>query len=131
MSLNARSMFYVLLMLLIGTIIGLVFSALRSTAQAHLEDRPDLNKWAKGLHVGGIPCCDGSDTIPITDPDWRVSSEGHYEIRLEQKWFYVPDSTVIKEPNKYGQTLVWGWWNHDVNGVRTFYVRCFLPAAGT
>ena len=130
MSLNLKSALYVLLLLLIGVVVVMITLALHS-AQAHIPDRPDLDGWAMGLKTGGISCCDGSDTIPIRDPDWKVGKEGHYEVRLEQNWFDVPDGTVIKEPNKYGQTLVWGWWNNDINGVRTFYVRCFLPAAGT
>jgi hypothetical protein len=38
-------------------------------------------------------------------PDWEFK-DGHYRVRLENKWFDVPDSSLITEPNRAGRTSV-------------------------
>jgi hypothetical protein len=93
----------------------------------HLPDRPDLNNWVRGLYDNsGIPCCEGNEAHALDEPDWRVSSEGHYQVFIDNEWADVPDRAVVQGPNKYGRVLVWysHWAGHPV------LIRCFLPAAG-
>jgi hypothetical protein len=99
-------------------------------ALAHIHGRPDLNEWAGNLRAsGGGQCCDNSEATPMIDADWRVDKAGRYEVLLEGAWREVPATAVVKEPNKYGQTLV--WYYHIYNAVSgDIVIRCFLPAAG-
>jgi hypothetical protein len=93
----------------------------------HLAGRPDLNDWAMSLKgASGVPCCDNSEAVPLTDPDWKVSESGHYTVFVDGQWVEVPDEAIVKGPNKYGQVLV--WYTHSPGFA--VYVRCMLPAAG-
>jgi hypothetical protein len=78
--------------------------------------------WVKGLHSKtGAWCCDITDGRALVDADWR-SFEGHYQVKYQDMWLDVPESSVITEPNRLGQTIVWFYFN---NGVPS--VTCFLP----
>ena len=48
----------------------------------------------------------------VEDPEWR-SSNGHYQVRIENEWVEVPDDAVVTEPNKFGRTMVWPLWAKD------------------
>jgi hypothetical protein len=58
----------------------------------------------------------------VEDPDWK-SSNGHYQVRIENDWVEVPDNAVITEPNKFGRTMVWPLRAKDLT------IRCFLPGS--
>jgi hypothetical protein len=105
---------------------------LHDVANAHLADRPDLNKWAMGLKAAsGAPCCDGSEAEPIKDVDWDATNDGRYRVRIDGEWVDVPPNAIVPGPNKYGMTLVWGYRaNITDTGKYTFVVRCFMPAGG-
>ena len=47
-----------------------------------------------------------ADGEAVADPDWE-SKEGHYRVRLDNKWVDVPDEAVITEPNRAGRMMVW------------------------
>jgi hypothetical protein len=95
----------------------------------HLPDRPDLNSWVMGLRsAGGMPCCEGDEAHALSETEWRVSAEGHYQVFLEGDWRDVPDEAVVQGPNKYGRVLVWYW--NVVSDHTDVHIRCFLPAAG-
>ena len=127
MSLNLRSLIYLLFMLGAAVLVALVAVALRPV-QAHLADRPDLDNWAMGLASAKGMCCDGSDAEPIKDADWDATTDGHYRVKINGEWIDVPPSAVVPSGNKYGQTLVWGY--PAINANPPFVVRCFLPGAG-
>ena len=99
---------------------------LASPALAHDHARSDLDEWFQSLKSGNGPCCDGPgvDATHLEDPDWRVVSSGsetHYEVRRSGEWERVPDSAVLRQPNRYGKALVWYVpWNPTV-------IRCFMP----
>lgn len=96
-----------------------------SAAYAHDHNHPELNGWFKSLRSQGLNiCCDGSDAKSIEDPDWE-NDAGHYRVRLESKWFDVPDTAVVTVPNRYGRALVWPIY---VNGRPTM-IRCFMPGS--
>ena len=91
-------------------------------AYAHDHNNPSLNDWFKGLKShGGFPCCDGSDAVHVSDPDWK-SEDGHYAVKLDGEWIVVPDNAVIDEPNLAGPALVW-----PVKGYNGTWIRCFMP----
>ena len=47
-----------------------------------------------------------ADGEAVADPDWE-SKEGHYRVRLDNKWIDAPDEAAITEPNRAGRTMVW------------------------
>jgi len=58
-------------------------------------------------------------------PDWE-SKEGHYRVRLDNKWVDVPDEAVITEPNRAGRTMVW-----PIRFDEQISIRCFMPGSMT
>jgi len=61
--------------------------------------------------------------LAVSDVDWE-SKDGHYRVRLENKWIDVPDDALITEPNRAGRTMVWPMrFNGEI------FVRCFLPGS--
>ena len=93
------------------------------SANAHDYDRPELAPWFQGLaNRAQVRCCDGSEAVYVSDPDWR-SMDGHYQVRINGQWLNVPDSAVVNAPNLYGPTLVWMY--------PLKVIRCFLPGSGT
>jgi hypothetical protein len=84
-----------------------------------------LKEWFDRLASGKGLCCSFADGYVVEDPDWK-SSDGHYQVRIENEWVDVPDDAVITEPNKFGRTMVWPLW--DTKGLT---IRCFLPGSMT
>ena len=66
-----------------------------------------------------------ADGTVVADPDWD-SKEGHYRVRLDNKWVDVPDDAVITEPNRAGRTMVW-----PVGIGTDVSIRCFMPGSMT
>ena len=52
--------------------------------------------------------------------------EGHYRVRLDNKWVDVPDEAVITEPNRAGRTMVW-----PMRFDEQISIRCFMPGSMT
>jgi len=112
-----------------------VLFALLAKSSAHDYARPELKSWFMGLHnQRGTPCCDGEDAVHIEDQDWQTFCEAgtgqcHYQVKLEGKWYTVPDDSVILTPNKTGTALVWPvrTWG-AANG--DYAIRWFMPTAG-
>ena len=98
-----------------------------SVAFAHDHDRPGLSDWYTSLRSGHGPCCDGpgKDATHLESDDWETK-DGHYRVRINKKWLDVPDTAVLKEPNKDGRTLVWLFY---ISGDPV--VRCFIPGSMT
>jgi hypothetical protein len=128
MSVNLKSLLYLLFMIGIAVVIAVFALALRP-AHAHLADRPDLDHWAMGLKSASkMLCCDGSDAEPIKDADWDADKDGHYRVKIDGEWIDVPPDAIVPDGNRYGQTLIWGY--RSLNAKPPFVVRCFLPGAG-
>jgi hypothetical protein len=64
-----------------------------------------------------------ADGETVVDPDWE-SKEGHYRVRLDNKWVDVPDEAVITEPNRAGRTMVWPI-DEQIS------IMCFMPRSMT
>jgi hypothetical protein len=121
-------------------ICSLVLATAVRPVWAHDQKHPELNDWLKSLtNDSGTPCCDGSDALRLENVDWQTTCEAgtgecHYQVLLEEAWWNVPDSAVLKTKNFSGPALVWPtfyWRNGDPkNGVDSVAIRCFLPGAG-
>lgn len=85
---------------------------------------PEMAAWFEKLRSpAGTACCALSDGNTLTDADWR-SKDGHYQVFFSGEWVDVPKDAVISEPNRYGKTVVWPYYE---DGRPT--VRCFLPGS--
>ena len=83
-----------------------------------------LKEWFNRLSSAKGLCCSFADGYVVEDPDWK-SSNGHYQVRIENEWVEVPDDAVITEPNKFRRTMVWPLRGKDLT------IRCFLPGSMT
>jgi hypothetical protein len=110
----------------------------RDRRRARAHNRADLSKWFEKLHDRkGDLCCDGSEAMHLSEVDWEINGN-HYRVRVpttsggfarvmagatnvETEWVYVPDDTVIDEPNRANVTLVW-----PLYGPMGVSVRCFM-----
>ena len=101
-------------------------------ARAHDHNRPDLTPWFETLQSkGGVPCCDGKDGRSVDDPDVTMTEDGkHFRVRLDGKWYDVPDHALVMVPNKDGHAIVWTYdmWDGDKHG---YGIRCFMPGPMT
>lgn len=85
-----------------------------------------LKNWFQSLKSkSGIPCCDTADGLRLEDVDWESTGES-YRVRIEGKWYDVPEEARIEQPNKFGPAIVWPY--KDATGK--IQVRCFIPGAG-
>jgi len=82
-----------------------------------------LKPWFDQLASGKGLCCSMADGESVADPDWE-SKDGHYRVRLENKWIDVPDDALITEPNRAGRTMVW-----PVRFNGQLLIRCFMPGS--
>ena len=69
-----------------------------------------LKPWFEKLSSGKGPCCSDADGSVVLDSDWE-SKDGHYRVRIRDKWWDVPAEAVITEPNRVGRTMVWPIYN--------------------
>ena len=83
-----------------------------------------LKEWFNRLASGKGLCCSFADGYVVEDPDWK-SSNGHYQVRIENEWVEVPDDAVITAANKFGRPMVWPLRGKDLT------IRCFLPGSMT
>lgn len=93
---------------------------------------PDMKMWFQDLRAGKGPCCTGpegpqADARIIQDADWTATKDGHYRVFINKEWRDVPDEAVIKEPNKFGPTMVWTN-NNYMSGLS---IICFMPGSMT
>jgi hypothetical protein len=89
------------------------------------ENSP-LKPWFDALKSGKGLCCSFADGFSVEDVDWDAQ-DGHYRVRLNDKWLPVPDDAVVTEPNRYGRAVVWPY--QDATGATQ--IRCFMPGAVT
>jgi hypothetical protein len=84
-----------------------------------------LKPWFDQLASGKGLCCSMADGESVADPDWE-SKDGHYRVRLENRWIDVPDDALITEPNRAGRTMVW-----PMRFDNQISIRCFMPGSMT
>lgn len=117
-----------IIVLLAVVLVGLcVYSC---SAQAHIQDRSDLDSWMLSLQsAGGYPCCSHVDGSVVANPDWDttvIDGKSHYRVRVDGEWIVVTDEEVVEGPNRFSQPIVWIYRNADGR----INVRCFLPGSG-
>jgi len=110
---------------ILACILALVFlvSSLIGQAQAHDQNKPELDSWYRSLQSGKGPCCGGpsEDATHLDELQWRSKRDG-YEVFIEGEWIEVPPQAIVPVPNKDGRALVW-LYHFDGKPV----VRCFMP----
>jgi hypothetical protein len=112
----------------LGVTIGIFLGLLGCVNARDLDGRyanSPLREWFNRLASGRGPCCSIADGQVVADPDWE-SKDGHYRVRLENKWLDVPDDAVITSPNRIGRTMVWPLGSEDRTSI-----RCFMPGSMT
>jgi hypothetical protein len=87
--------------------------------------RPEIKTWIENLRDAyGVSCCATADGYRPEAVDWDRTGN-HYRVKVENSWIVVPDSAVIKTPNRIGYAIVWLYAAEEWDGSRI--VRCFLP----
>ena len=114
-----------ILFLTVGILVPCFFGGVNARdLDGRYADSP-LRDWFNHLSSSRGLCCSMADGQAVADPDWE-SKDGHYRVRLGNKWVDVPDDAVVTEPNRAGRTMVWPIWiGADVS------IRCFMPGSMT
>jgi hypothetical protein len=109
-------------------VMALIISLISGAVLAHDHNRPDLTPWFEKLQSkGGAPCCDGKDGMSLDDPDWTVEGT-KFRVRLDGRWYDVPDEAVVLDQNRVGHAVV---WTYPIDGGRGYAIRCFMPGTLT
>ena len=85
--------------------IGVLFAFVTVPATARdldgrYADSP-LHDWFNHL-ASGRGLCSMADGEAVADPDWE-SKEGHYRVRLDNKWVDVPDEAALNPTAQVGR----------------------------
>ena len=88
----------------------------------------NIRQWIESLADGrGIPCCATADGALPDEFSWDIGAK-HYRVKVYGKWVVVPDSAVIKGPNRLGHAVVWISYDDPAfDDEPILAVRCFLP----
>jgi hypothetical protein len=88
--------------------------------------------WIESLtDTNEIGCCAAADGLRPQAIDWDITAT-HYRVKVRDSWIGVPDSAVIKEPNRLGYAVAWLEYDWDIDaGEQTIRVRCFMPGAAS
>lgn len=89
-----------------------------------------LKEWFDTLKSEQGPCCSDVDGSAVADIDWDIRGD-HYWVKIQAQfldgqwreggWLEVPDSALVKVPNKYGRAMVWPYFYPQL------HIRCFMP----
>ncbi len=83
---------------------------------------PQIREWFRGLkNDQGVPCCSEADGHQLGDDDWKIDDSGRFLVRLDGRWFQVPQDKVLNIPNRIGVAILW----ISTDG----HIYCFLPAS--
>lgn len=95
---------------------------------------PTMTEWYRSLHQPGTgaSCCSVADCRPY---DARIVKD-HYEIRLHDKWWPVPDNVVLHRENPTGSAVAClrTQWNYELAPAPSDYtpeIMCFIPGFET
>jgi hypothetical protein len=112
---------------------GILLFLLTFSAASHARDYgqdntvpPEVKTWIESLkNRFGYSCCATADGYRPEAVDWDMT-DNHYRVKIDNTWIVVPDTAVIKGPNRIGYAIVWlNSGSLDSDGYRV--VRCFLP----
>ena len=113
--------------------VGCYGSSLPTVAARDVDGRyanSPLRSWFESLHSGKGTCCSDADGTVLSDVDWK-SENGHYLVRVEGKWWIVPDEAVIGEANLAGRAMVWPVYHREFETLVRIEIRCFIPGSMT
>jgi hypothetical protein len=85
-------------------------------------------EWFDSLRSGLGPCCSDADGAALAIDDWAPEGTS-YRVRVNGRWYHVPDSAVLRIHNILGHAMVWPI-EETVGGFPTgniINIRCFLP----
>lgn len=117
---------FIPLLVIIGLLTGSVFAR----DDGRYAGSP-LKSWFDSLKSSKGPCCSDADGTAVQDPDWETK-DGHYRVRIEGDWYDVPDGAVLKQPNKFGPTMVWPLITRGENNkIIRLDIRCFIVGTMT
>lgn len=96
--------------------------------RGQIEDvSPEVKAWVENLRDrNGVSCCATADGFKPQEVEWDIA-ERSYWVKIEGRWFNVPDEAVIHGQNRLGYAVV--WYIHDEE--YGFVIRCFLPGSET
>ena len=107
-------------------VVSMIGAAIARDVDGHYaQNDPQLHLWFDKLSSGKGLCCSFIDGTKIEDIDWDTQGD-HYRVRIDGKWFVVPDAAVVTEPNRFGPAVVWQY--KDFQGETQ--IRFFLPGSG-
>ena len=105
---------------------------------ADLTPNPALSEWFKGLKQPGtsLPCCSISDCRRV---DFRIASDGRYEVLVEGKWYRVPNRFVLQQNGNplrravacYTTSFGYGTLTGGVYDGDRIEILCFVPEVPT
>jgi hypothetical protein len=87
-----------------------------------------LKSWFDSLQSEKGMCCSMADGQTVEDPDWGTAN-GHYWVVIDNLKYEVPNTAIVKVPNKFGRAVVWPYMEISENGSMQKAIRCFLPGA--
>jgi hypothetical protein len=92
---------------------------------------PEIHKWAESLTNGnGNACCAYADGYAAEDWGFKSRTNGYW-VRINGEKYDVPDSAVVKRPNRLGEAIVWYYITSPGNAPPTLTIRCFIAGPGT
>jgi hypothetical protein len=105
---------------------------------SELAPNPALAEWFKNLRQPGtsFPCCSISDCRPV---DYRLASDGRFEVMVEGKWYKVPRRFVLQGMGNplgravacYTTTLGYGTLAGGTYENDQIEILCFVPELPT
>ena len=100
----------------------------RDYGRQYSQVAPEVKSWIENLANGsGILCCATADGV--TPEMWEIGAE-HYRVKIYGRWVTVPNSAVIRGPNRLGHAVVWLELEDEsddpIDALEPI-VRCFLP----
>jgi hypothetical protein len=109
-------------------IISFVFAAWEAMARDNgqfAQVDPGIRAWFNTLtnKLRG-QCCSFADGFSIDSPDWERTTDpdNPFRVRINGRWWNVPESTVVSSNNRIGRAVVWP----VMNGENVQYIRCFI-----
>ena len=116
-------------MVKISSIATLTLACIASVQAAELKIAdPSVKFLLQNLKSNKGPCCPATGGVALVDVDWENVNH-HYRVRIEGKWWNVPDDAVVFMANKSGRTMVWPIYTWGFDGLESVEVQCFLPGS--